>query len=31
MSVVDLDKVDAVGTDKDEDALRLMIADHLGW
>lgn len=31
MSVVDLDKVDAVGTDKDEDALRLMIADHLDW
>lgn len=31
MSIVDLDKVDAVGKDKNEKALRLMIADHLDW
>jgi len=31
MSIVDLDKVDAVGIDKAERALRLMISDHLDW
>ena len=31
MSVVDLEKVDAVGKDNNEKALRLMIADHLDW
>lgn len=31
MSIVELDKVDAVGKDKKESALRLMIADHLDW
>lgn len=31
MSIVELDKVDAVGKDKKECALRLMITDHLDW
>lgn len=31
MSIVDLDKIDAAGKDKEEGALRLMIADHLDW
>jgi len=31
MSIVDLDKVDAAGKDKKENALRLMITDHLDW
>jgi hypothetical protein len=31
VSVVDLDKVDAAGKDNNENALRLMITDHLDW
>lgn len=31
MSIVDLDKIDAAGKDKNENALKLMIADHLDW
>lgn len=31
MSICDLDKVDAVGKDKNENALRMMLADHLDW
>lgn len=31
MSICDLDKVDAVGKDKKENALRMMLADHLDW
>lgn len=31
MSVVDLNKIDGVGKDKKENALRLIISDHLDW
>ncbi|MEE0930493.1 MAG: DUF6572 domain-containing protein [Acutalibacteraceae bacterium] len=31
MSVTDLDKIDAVGTEQNNNALRLMLADNLGW
>ena len=31
MSIADLDKIDAIGTDKNEKALRLMISDHMDW
>lgn len=31
MSITDLDKIDAVGIDQNNNALRLMLADNLGW
>lgn len=31
MSVIDKKKIDAIGTNKSEDELLLMIADHLEW
>ena len=31
MSIAELNIVDAIGVDKKENALRMMISDHLDW
>lgn len=31
MSIAELDKIDGIGTNKEESVLRLMISDHMNW